>query len=215
MAEQRNAVPSRRRGRRPGPTSTRQTVLEAARARFAGDGFAATTIRLVAADAQVDASQVMQFYGSKEGLFAAVMEIPSSALEQFSTAFHGADDQLGERVVRAYLGAWEGGPAVSDPLMAMLRGAIANDGAREQLRDFIQSRLLEGTRGAGDADAALRAGLASSMLVGVIMNRRIIGVPTLAAAETEDLVAAIAPAIQAVLVPRPIQQEVTDDHERS
>lgn len=201
MTEQRCEVPKKRRGRRPGTTSTRQAVLDAARARFAGDGFAATTVRLVAADAQVDASQVMQFYRSKEDLFAAVMAVPASALEEFDTAFEGADHQLGERVVRAYLRAWEGDSAVSEPLMAMLRGAIVNESAREQLRDFIQSRLLDGTRGRGGGDAALRAGLASSMLVGVVTGRRIIGVPMLATVDTEELVAALGPAIQAILVP--------------
>ncbi|MGO1313275.1 MAG: TetR family transcriptional regulator, partial [Brevibacterium aurantiacum] len=48
-----------RRGRRPGQESSRQSILEAARARFAAEGFTATTIRRVAADAGVDASQVM------------------------------------------------------------------------------------------------------------------------------------------------------------
>lgn len=201
MTEQSGTGPPRRRGRRPGPTSTRQAVLGAARRRFASDGFAATTIRLVAADAQVDASQVMQFYGSKEQLFAAVMEIPPSALEEFSTAFDGGDEDLGERVARAFLRAWDESSESSEPLMAMLRGALTHGAAREQLRDFIQSRLIEGARGAGDADAALRAGLASAMLVGVIMNRRIIGVPELAEADAESLVNMLAPAVQAVLVP--------------
>ena len=73
--------------------------------------------------------------------------------------------------------------------MAMLRGAIVNESAAEQLRSFIQSRLLEGTRERTDTDAALRAGLASSMLVGVVTSRRIIGVPTLVEADTEELVA--------------------------
>ncbi len=175
-------------------------MLDAARARFASDGFAATTIRLVAADAAVDASQVMQFYGSKDELFAAAMAIPASALERFSTAFGGHDEHLGERVVRAYLAAWEGTPAESEPLMAMLRGAIVNENASAQLRAFIESRLLEGTSGRSD-DAALRAGLASSMLVGVVTSRRIIGVPTLADADTDELVAVLAPAIQQILVP--------------
>ena len=67
------------------------------------DGFAATTIRVVAADAGVDASQVMQFFRSKDELFAAVMAVPPSALERFDTAFEGPDEHLGERVVRAYL----------------------------------------------------------------------------------------------------------------
>ena len=85
--------------------------------------------------------------------------------------------------------------------MAMLRGAIVNDQASDQLREFIQSRLLQGTSERTDADAALRAGLASSMLVGVVTGRRIIGVPTLVAADREELVATLAPAIQQILVP--------------
>ncbi|ALE05964.1 transcriptional regulator [Arthrobacter sp. ERGS1:01] len=197
-----DTVHKARRGRRPGPSNTRQDILEAARTRFANDGFAATTIRLVAADASVDASQVMQFYRSKDELFAAVMAIPPEALAQFDTAFEGPDDDLGERVVRAYLSAWEGTHEASEPLMAMLRGAIVNESAAEQLRSFIQSRLLEGTRERTDTDAALRAGIASAMLVGVVTSRQIIGVPVLHTAETEELVAVLAPAIQQVLVPQ-------------
>lgn len=193
-------MPRARRGRRPGAGSTRQTVLDAARARFALDGFAATTIRRVAADAGVDASQVMQFFRSKDELFAAVMAVPASALERFDTAFQGPDAHLGERVVRAYLEAWEGPAIESEPLMAMLRGAIGSDQARHQLRDFIQSRLVHGTSGSSDDDAALRAGLASAMLVGIVTSRQIIGVPVLLAATTEQLVATLAPAIQQILV---------------
>ncbi|KQP01804.1 TetR/AcrR family transcriptional regulator [Leifsonia sp. Leaf264] len=193
----------KRRGRRPGPGNTRQLVLDAARARFASDGFTATTIRAVAADAQVDASQVMQFFGSKDELFAAVMAVPASALERFDTAFDGPDEHLGERVVRAYLSAWEGSPEESHPLMAMLRGAVVNDNASAQLADFIQSRLLAGTHSTADdgSDAALRAGLASAMLVGLVTSRGIIGVPLLVDADTEKLVEVVAPAIQAVLAP--------------
>lgn len=194
--------PTVRRGRRPGGTNTRAAVLEAARTRFARDGFTATTIRNVAFDAGVDASQVMQFYRSKDELFAAVMAIPPSALERFATAFEGPNEHLGERVVRAYLSAWEGNAEESEPLMAMLRGAIVNDNANEQLRGFIQSRLLDGTHDRRDPDATLRAGLASSMLVGIVTGRRIIGVPTLAAADTDNLVVIVGPAIQQILVPR-------------
>jgi AcrR family transcriptional regulator len=204
MTEQEAPGPGPRRGRRPGPGSTRQAVLDAARARFARDGFASTTIRRVATDAGVDASQVMQFFRTKDDLFAAVMAVPASALARFDTAFEGPDEHLGERVVRAYLGAWEGSPDESEPLMAMLRGAVTNESACAQLREFIQSRLVHGT-GAGtdsdsDGDAMLRAGLAAAMLVGIVTGRRIIGVPVLVAADTEQLVATVGPAIQRVLV---------------
>ncbi|MDT2009715.1 hypothetical protein FXW78_48865 [Rhodococcus opacus] len=51
------------------------------------------------------------------------------------------------------------------------------------------------------ADAELRVGLASSILVGIVTSPRIIGVPTLVAADTEELVAVLASAIQQILCP--------------
>jgi AcrR family transcriptional regulator len=190
-----------RRGRRPGANTTRKEILDAARARFASEGFAATTIRRIASDAGVNPSLVMQFFTSKEELFAAVMSISPKSLERFSTVFDGPDEHLGERVVRAHLEVWDGDPEDSEPLMAMLRGAIVNAQAGSQLREFIQARLLEGmgTGRVDDPDAALRAGLASSMLVGLVVGRRIVGVTILAEADTETLVALVAPAIQRVL----------------
>ena len=203
MNAQETTSSGRPRGRRPGTQSTRKAVLDAARKRFAADGFTATTIRRIASDANVDASQVMQFFRSKDELFAAVMSIPPSVLGLFDTAFDGPDNGLGERVVRAYLQAWEGAPEDSEPLMAMLRGAIVNNNASTQLADFIQSRLLDGTRGraADDSDTALRAGLASSMLVGLVISRRVIGVPLLSRADTAAIVRIAAPAIQEILAP--------------
>jgi AcrR family transcriptional regulator len=191
----------RKPGRPQGSGSSRQLVLDAARARFASDGFSATTIRRVAADAGVDVSMVMQFFRSKDELFAAVMDIPESALQKLSTVFEGGDEQLGERVVRTFLNAWEGAPEESEPLMAMLRNAMVNLQARQHLRDYIESRLTTGGGQSPGPDARLRAGLALSMLVGVVTGRQIIGVPVLAEANQEELVAIVAPAIQNTLLP--------------
>jgi len=190
-----------RPGRRPGASTTRADVLTAARARFAGDGFAATTIRAVASDAGVDPSLVMQFFGSKNELFAAVMELPPGVLTRFDAAFAGPEEHHGERVVTVFLDLWEGAPADAEPLMAMLRGAVVSDLARRQLRDFIEARLTAGiaARAPGPPDAALRAGIVASMLVGVIFGRDIVAVPTLADAGREHLVALLAPAVHSVL----------------
>lgn len=176
-------------------------VLAAARRRFAADGFAATTIRAVALDAGVDAALVMQFFGSKNELFAAVMEVPAGVLARLDAAFEGPDEGRGERLVTAFLDLWEGAPADAEPLMAMLRGAVVNDLARRQLQEFIEARLVAGTtaRAPGPPDAALRAGVVASMLVGVVFGRDVVAVPTLAAAERDHLVALLAPAVQGVL----------------
>ena len=190
-----------KRGRRPGKNNTRQKVLESARALFSSQGFTGTTIRKVAEDAGVDVAQVMQFFRSKQELFMAVMSIPISVLEQFDTVFEGPSEQLGERVVRAYFSAWEGEAEASKPLMAILRGSMVSEDARELLSDFIQSRLLSSPKAQLGSDTVLRAGLAASMLVGVVTSRNIIVVPTLAEAEQEQLISIIAPAIQQILMP--------------
>lgn len=211
MTAHTNPASPARRGRRPGTNTTRQAILTAARARFATDGFTATTIRRVAADAGVDASLVMQFFRSKGELFAAVMSIPADALERFSSAFEGTDDHLGERVVRAFLDVWEGDARSSEPLMAMLRGAIVNDQASGQLREFLEERLLVDAVASRAVDnATLRAGVVSSMLVGLVVGRGVVGVPTLTEVERETLISLVGPAVQSVLAPTP---PATDDEE--
>lgn len=191
-----------RRGRRPGESTTRKAVLDAARARFARDGFTSTTIRQVAADAGVDASLVMQFYRSKDDLFAAVMSITPESLDRLGAVFDEPDEWTGERVVRAFLGVWEGDPRDAEPLMAMLRGSIVNEQARVQLGEFIQSRLLGGAgKGEVSADTALRAGLVLTMLVGVVLGRRVVRTPVLTEADTEEIVRILAPAVHGILVP--------------
>ncbi|WP_407572723.1 TetR family transcriptional regulator [Deinococcus altitudinis] len=195
--------PQPSRGRRPGVNTTRQAVLNAARSQFAAHGFAATTIRSVALEAGVDASLVMQFFRSKPELFAAVMELPPSVLSRLDQAFQGAEEGRGANLVQTFLDLWEGAPSDSEPLMSMLRGAVVNDLACEHLRDFIEARLVEGLRSQTEAptDSRLRAGVAASMLVGLVLSRCLLKVPTLAEAEREHLIRIVAPAIQAVISP--------------
>ncbi|WP_410623660.1 TetR family transcriptional regulator [Amycolatopsis sp. cmx-8-4] len=194
-----------RRGRRPGSNATRQAILDAARARFAADGFTATTIRKIAADAGVDAALVMQFFKSKDELFGTVMSVPPSALTRMSDAWLGSQDGIGERVARAFLDVFENDPQASEPLLAMLRGAIAHDQAATHLRDFIEARLMIGAAAhLRYDDARLRVGMAAAMLVGVIVARSIVRVPTVANASFESVVATAADSLQPLLaVSRP------------
>ena len=64
------------RGRRPGAPDTRAAVLVAARASFAEQGYRGTTIRAVASTAGVDPALVHHYFGTKDDLFLAAMELP-------------------------------------------------------------------------------------------------------------------------------------------
>lgn len=196
------ASPSRPRGRRPGDSGSRKAVLDAARVRFAADGYAAASIRKIAADAGVDAALVMRFYGSKDDLFAAAMVIPPETAQVLSGALDGPVEEIGERLVRAFLGLWTDDDAAA-PLLATFRSAVTNEQAAVQLRGFIRARLLEVfvPRFPDVEDAPLRATLVSSTLLGVVVGRQIVGIDALVDAEFEEIVAILAPLVQQILVP--------------
>jgi AcrR family transcriptional regulator len=194
------APAGKRQGRRPGTSGSRQAILDAARTRFARDGYAGATIRKIAADSGVDASLVMQFFGSKEQLFREVMTFTPSALSRISEAFDGPEETLGERVTRAFLEVWDGPGQESEPFVAVLRAAISNEQASTQLRELIQARVTHDL-GPRDPELTVRLEIVSSMLIGVIVGRRIVHVDALVEQDRESLVRLLAPAVQAVLNP--------------
>ena len=60
-------------GRARDAVNTRRLLLEAARRRFAHDGYGATTSRDIAADAGVNVALINRYFVSKEGLFEACL----------------------------------------------------------------------------------------------------------------------------------------------
>ncbi|MES2265056.1 MAG: TetR family transcriptional regulator [Pseudomonadota bacterium] len=191
-----------RRGRRAGSSNTRDAILAAAKKSFATDGFAATTIRKIAKDAGVDPALVMQFYQSKEVLFGASLAVSADALDCMAEAFDGPVEGLGLRVTRAFLTLWEQEGGDGEALIAMQRAAMSSEVAAAQLRGFVQYRIVEvfSPKIHGHADAILRAGLATSMLVGVIVSRNIVRIPVIADEEQEAVIKLVGPCIQALLV---------------
>ena len=89
-------APSARTGRRAGDSGTREAILDAARAQFAEYGYDGATIRGIAAVAAVDPALVHHFYGSKERLFAAAMQLPVVPSEFIAAALAGGGRSRGE-----------------------------------------------------------------------------------------------------------------------
>jgi AcrR family transcriptional regulator len=182
-------------GRRPGDSGTRSAILSAERDAFAVHGYAGTTIRGVAGAAGVDPALVGHFYGGKDGLFAASLELPADLPDRLLAALDGDRDGVGERLVRFYLGLWDD-PVTAGQLRAMMTSAVAHEQAASLLRQFV-SRLLTHLADhlAGD-DRELRVSLAGSQLVGLAFARYLVGIEPLARADLETVVSAVAPTVQ-------------------
>lgn len=189
----------RRGGRRPGESSARADILEAARAAFAEHGYDRATIRDIAGRAGVDPALVMHYFGSKEALFSAALELPIRPSEVFALGMAAGRDRLGETIVRTFLEAWDA-PDTQVRLMAMLRSALTNEAAMGMIRDLLVREVFTPvTEALGVPDAQFRATLVGSQLVGLSVLRYIGRIEPLASASVDDLVAAIGPTVQRYL----------------
>lgn len=191
---------SGRRARKAGDPETRQVILHAARRRFGDSGFAAATIRRIAADADVDPALVMHYFGSKADLFAAAMELSFSPGRVIASVLGSARrEELGETIMRTLMGVWSDPDALAGWL-GFLRSAASDEQAAAMLREFVAEVILKPVAGViGGPDAERRVGLAASQIVGVGVTRYIIRLEPVASASPEDLVSTIGPTLQRYL----------------
>jgi AcrR family transcriptional regulator len=190
---------TRRTGRRPGPNRTRAAILEAARSAFAARGYDAVSIRAIAREAGVDPALVHRFFGTKEGVFVAAMQLPFAPSRLVPALLAQGVDGLGERLVRTLLALNDEEDGVA-PLLALIRAATTNEQAETLLREFVTTEILGRIATAAAPDEPeLRAALAGSQVVGLIMARYVVRIPQLADAAPERLAVCVGPTIQRYL----------------
>ncbi|MFI5716840.1 TetR family transcriptional regulator [Nocardia sp. NPDC051750] len=193
-----DARPSRS-GRRPGTSGTRDAILAAARERFAQTGFDKTSIRAVAADAGVDPALVHHYFGTKQQLFAAVVELPIDPEIVLRQVDATPLDRIGETIVRAVVGLWDS-PAGAGAV-ALVRSLVAG-GDVSLVRDFLLSVILERVRrriATDNDDGRLRVALAASQIVGVVITRKIVQLQPVTDLPLDRVVAAVGPTVQRYL----------------
>lgn len=190
---------SKHTGRRPGESTTREAIAAAARRQFAEVGYDRTSMRAVAEEAEVDAALVSHYFESKQKLFTSVVELPLDPAVFLPIILEGDRQEFGERLARFFLTALDE-PETGARFVAMIRSATSEPEATRLLRELVTQRLLTPIAEALEVDdAPLRAALASSQLVGLVMTRRIVRIDAVADADPERLVAAIAPTLQRYL----------------
>jgi AcrR family transcriptional regulator len=194
-AEERRA----RTGRRPGSSDTRGRILVAARAAFGELGFGGATIRGVAGRAGVDPALVHHYFGTKQRLFLAAMEIPVDFAEVTPLILDGPPEELGTRIARSFLGLWDS-PAMHPLLLGIVRSATTDPVAAGMLRRVLaEGPFLAVARATDRHDADLRATLVGTQLVGHAMARYIVKIEPITSADREVLARAIGPTLQRYL----------------
>jgi AcrR family transcriptional regulator len=126
---------------------TRAAVVEAAKRLFLRDGFAATTVAAVAAEARVSVETIYKAFGGKPGLVRAICDTELAGGERRTRL------PLTEPDTRAIIRGWgrlsaEVAPRVA-PILLLVRDAAATDPAMAHLRaEMDAGRLRRMTRNA-------------------------------------------------------------------
>lgn len=188
-----------RSGRRRQGGDTRTQIVAAAREAFAARGLDGATIREIAGRAGVNPALVLYYFGSKQQLFVAAVQLPGGLPEAIPQLLAGPRDEIGERCVRLVLDLWDA-PETRPLVLGLVRSASTDPLAAGMLRELIAGGpILALTTAIDRPDAALRATLAGSQIVGLMLARYVVAVEPLASADRETLVQAMAPTLQRYL----------------
>lgn len=192
-------APGRGLGRRPGDAGTREAILTASRRCFAEQGYAGTSIRKIAREADVDHALVIHFFGTKDALFSTVLRSVPIMTDLVRQVSGGDPADLGERLVRGYLKCWED-PDIGRWLGVVVRAASSSPSAAAALASFITDEVMALLAHEVDGgQAELRVNLAGAQMLGVATARYVLRTEPLASADVEDVIGFLAPLVQQCL----------------
>jgi AcrR family transcriptional regulator len=172
-------------------------LLRAARRRFTVLGYDRTMTRDVAADAGVNASLINRYFGSKDGLFTAVISESVDVLDDPSP------DIIDSLVAGLAPDAWpEYGH--EHPLLLLLQDAVHDERVSELRRRSLANGITNICRAAAADRAAARSGrlqaeLVAALLAGVTLLRKTLPDEPLATTSPDELSGEIKRVITAIL----------------
>ncbi|MDQ1032104.1 AcrR family transcriptional regulator [Streptomyces umbrinus] len=226
-ADGRSAEPAAGQRRRRDAAATRQALLQAARSRFIRLGYERTTLRDVAADAEVNLALIKRYFGSKEGLFKASLASAPRFLGRDGD-FPQDRATLAEALsLQLAAGAW---PDFGEhPVLMLLRntGDEQVDELRRQALQEFSRQVLEasgapvphnddehpahdGEHSAHNGERLpynhderlLRAELLVALGVGVAVVRSAVGLQPLRDATSDELLGPLRDVVDGLLAPR-------------
>lgn len=186
--------------------ATRQAILEAARDRFSADSYDEVGMRDIARVVGVDAALISRYFGSKEDLFVEVLDSCGSGRDMMD----GPREEFGTRLAREIIydeimpceaesDADLSGTKIRG-LLILLR-SIGSAKAMEVVQRTSDSRFFDPlTDWMGGEQAAVRARLVASVIMGVAISRELAqGFSSLDESQKEDLARRTANILQAIV----------------
>lgn len=183
----------RGRPRTQDDTDRRGQLLAEARRQFAARGFAAASVRSIAREVGVDPSLIHHYFGDKQQLLVASLDLPVDPPARIRTVLQGGLADLGQRIILTFLDTWDPHREAFATLIRTNSSDAHGGPARGLVDDVLVSGLAERLAG---PDARLRAAQIGSMVLGLGMMRYVLQVEPLASASAQDVAQSHGAAVQ-------------------
>ena len=180
--------------------ATKQAILDSARRSFARAGYDGAGVREIAAGAGVTAMMVNRYFGSKERLFADVVA-GIMATPIILTRDNLASRSLGAALAAGIVAQTARGATPLDGFLIMMHSASSAPAtriAREQIERHYHRQLSEAL---GGVLAPQRAAIVLAIVAGIQVMRQVIGLPALAGAKPDELIAILTPIFDQLVKP--------------
>ncbi|SMQ71257.1 transcriptional regulator, TetR family [Plantibacter sp. VKM Ac-1784] len=172
----------------------KDAIRDSARRLFTAQGFEATGVRDIAADAGVNPAIVIRHFGSKERLFVMSIDAPA----KWRALLEGPLETLGERVTRALLRGQHNGLPIWGAMVRASGRPDIHDHLKRSVVALFAEPLVERLAG---PDAELRAHLFAAQLVGIMSALVVYDDEFVMHAPVESVVAHYGRSLQLTLTP--------------
>lgn len=173
---------------------------------FADEGYESVSMRRIAAQAGVDPSLIHHYFGSKDDLFLAAIELPLDPAPEVAAVLRGGGvEDAGERLMRAFVAIWDG--PHSDKLIAVVRTSLSRPASSFIMKQMFEHRIVKAVEEVlgGEVDnLRVRASFIASQIFGLVVARYILKLEPLASLGAEELAETIGPTIDRYLT-MPVQ----------
>ena len=190
------------RGRpaRGGP-DRRERIRREARALFLASGYRATTMRSIAAAAEVDVALLGYYFRSKQELFAASVALPLQPARVLQGAVREDSARLADRLLHSVLMMWEN-PAMRAAMREFIGIAMTDPALLRAFREYIEREVVDALEAhLVGSHAHSRAIAAVQVVVGLVFSRYILALEPFASAPAREAYRTLRPVVSAALAP--------------
>ncbi|MGW0807139.1 TetR family transcriptional regulator [Nonomuraea sp. NPDC002799] len=165
--------------------ATCERILQAARTLFGEKGYEQVTVRMIAAAAEANIALVGRYFGSKAGLFGAVLQGEPT----LTALFEGGREGLPRRLAEYAAERMQYPP--ESPILRTLERSARHPEVQEVARERLLTAVLQPLQAqlGENENARARARMATAMVLGIGAMRRRVGPETPTEADVDRLTA--------------------------